>query len=158
MQRGQLAPEGGVVEQPPAVVGRLLRGDLRHLGQLLAQHRAVGAAALELQQVLGIGPALAFVADAVLRGHAHVLEEDLVHFLLPGHGAVQRRQRRHRDAGRMHVEQQERDAFLPLRLAAGAHQAEHPVGPLRMRGPDLGAVQDVVLAVAVGAGIGAQLQ
>ncbi len=38
-------------------------------------------------------------------------------------------------------------------VVAGAHQREHAVGVVRMRGPDLGAVDDVVVAVAHRAGL-----
>ena len=40
-----------------------------------------------------------------------------------------------------------------LRRGIGAHQAEDPVGVVRIRGPDLLAVDDVVVAVALGAGL-----
>ena len=50
--------------------------------------------------------------------------------------------------GRLHVDQDEADAVLLALGLAGAHQREHAVGVMRMRGPDLGAVDDVVVAVA----------
>ena len=53
--------------------------------------------------------------------------------------------------GRLHVDEQEADAVLPPRRAFGAHQAEHPVGMLRVGGPDLRAVDDVVVAGLFGA-------
>ena len=59
--------------------------------------------------------------------------------------------RPHGDAGRLHVDEQERDAFLLLRRRVGAHQAEDPVGVLRERRPGLLPVDDVVVAVAHGA-------
>jgi hypothetical protein len=52
--------------------------------------------------------------------------------------------------GGLHVDQQEADAFLPLLgLAVGAHQAEDPVAVVAQRGPDLLAVDDVVVALAL---------
>ena len=39
------------------------------------------------------------------------------------------------------------------RLRVGAHQAEAPIGEVRGRGPDLLAVDDVVVAVALGRGL-----
>ena len=44
--------------------------------------------------------------------------------------------RLHRDARRRHVQQQEGDPLLRLAAGVGAHQAEHPVGELRMGRPD----------------------
>ena len=56
--------------------------------------------------------------------------------------------------GRLHVDQQERDALLPLPgRGIGAHQAEAPIGMVRGRGPDLLAVDDVMVAVASGRGL-----
>ena len=45
-----------------------------------------------------------------------------------------------------------RDALLRARLAAGAHQAEDPVGVLPQRVPGLLSVDDVMIALAHGAG------
>jgi hypothetical protein len=58
---------------------------------------------------------------------------------------------RTRDAGRRHVDQDERDAFLLLRGLIGAREHEDHVRELRERDPRLLAVDDVVVAVAVGA-------
>ena len=68
--------------------------------------------------------------------------------------AVDRDDRSDRDARRLHVDQQERDPLLPLlRLRIGAHQTEAPIGVVRGRGPDLLAVDDVVVPVALGGGL-----
>src|SRR5690242_2401204 len=67
--------------------------------------------------------------------------------------AVDRDDRPHRDAGPLHVDQQKRDPFLPLfRLRVGAHEAEAPIGVVRGRGPDLLAVDDIVVTVTLGGG------
>src|SRR6185437_5804252 len=42
-------------------------------------------------------------------------------------------------------------ALLRFVLATCAHKTEHPIRPLRMCGPDFGAVQKIVIAIAVGA-------
>jgi hypothetical protein len=61
--------------------------------------------------------------------------------------------RAHGDAGRLHVDQQEADAGLRLAFVAGAHQAEDPVAVLAERGPGLLAVDDVLVALALGLGL-----
>ncbi len=68
--------------------------------------------------------------------------------------AVERDDRTDFNAGRIHVDQQETDAFLALGLAVGAHQAEDHVGVLAQRGPGLLAVDDVVLALRIDAAHG----
>jgi hypothetical protein len=50
-----------------------------------------------------------------------------------------------------HVEQQEADTRVLLRLEVGAHQAEDPVGLVGVRGPDLLAVDDKVAVTLLGA-------
>ena len=59
---------------------------------------------------------------------------------------------RTRDSGRFHVDQQERNALLRTPFGAGAHQAEYPVGVLAQGVPGFLAVDDVVIALAHGAG------
>ena len=58
-----------------------------------------------------------------------------------------------RDAGRFHVEQQERHAHLRPLEVPGTHETEHPVRVVRVCGPDLRAVDDVVVAVGDGGGL-----
>ena len=106
--------------------------------------RDVGAFVRE--QVLGVGPALVLLADQLIGRHFDVVEPDLVHLVR----AVEHDDRAHRHAGRLHVDQQERDAGLRLALVAGAHQAEDPFAVLAQRGPGLLAVDDVVVAAALG--------
>ena len=107
------------------------------------------ARALVAQQELGIGPAPVLLADAVRHRHAHIGEEHLVEIVPAVHGD----DRPHLDAGAVHVDQQEGDALLLLRgLRVGAHQREDPVRIVRAAGPDLGAVDDILVAVAHGAG------
>src|SRR5439155_13931129 len=107
-----------------------------------------GGAAFELEQVFAVGPALAFLADAVGDGHADIVEEHLVDLVIAADG----QDRPRRDARALHVDQDEGDAvLLPLGLV-GADQREHAIGVMGMRGPDLGAVDDVVVAIAHRAG------
>ena len=101
------------------------------------------------EQVLGVGPALVLFADEVFGRHFDVVEPDFVHFV----PAVEQLDRAHGDAGRLHVDQQEADAGLRLAFIAGAHQAEDPVAVLAERGPGLLAVDDVLVALALGLGL-----
>src|SRR5690606_35786986 len=82
--------------------------------------RELGAAALELQQVLAVGPAPTLLADAIGDRYPHVVEEHLVDLVVATHGA----DRPDRDPGRLHVDQQEADAVLLARPLPGAHQRE----------------------------------
>ena len=67
---------------PAAAVRGLQAGDLADLLQLVGQPRGVRIAAFELQQVLGVGPALAFLADTICHRNPDVLEEHLVDLLV----------------------------------------------------------------------------
>ena len=102
------------------------------------------AGTLVAEQEFRVGPALVFLADQILGGDAHVLEEDVIHLVR----SVDGDDGPHGDAGRFHVDQQEGDAGLRLCRRIGPHQAEDPVGMLGQRRPGLVAVDDVVIAVA----------
>ncbi len=96
-----------------------------------------------LQEHLAVGPALAFFAHEVFQWDLYVFEDDFVDLAV----ALDRDDRIHRDAGCLHVDEQEADAFLaPRDVRAGSCKQENPVGMLAERGPGLGAVQDVVIA------------
>ena len=58
-----------------------------------------------------------------------------------------------RHALRGHVEQDEADAVMFLGCGIGPHQAKNPVGVVGVRRPDLLAGDDVIVAVALGAGL-----
>ncbi len=108
----------------------------------------VGRVALELQQPLGDGPALVELADQVLLRNLHVGEEHLRERRLAGDGP----DRPHLDARGLHVDQEEADAVM-LDLGIGAHEAEAPVGEAAARGPDLLAVDQIVVALVLGLGL-----
>ena len=93
-------------------------------------------------------PAPVLLADELVGRDPDVVEEDLVDLV----AAVDEADRPDGDAGRLHVDQHERDAELLLGLGVGPDQAEDPVGPLRERGPRLLAVDHVGVAVADGPG------
>ena len=78
--------------------------------------------------VIETRPALADVAEAQRVGHAHVGEEALVELGLAGHLV----ERAHLDAGRVHVDEEGRDALVLGHVGVGARddQAEAPT-----RGP-----------------------
>src|SRR4029077_12079031 len=54
---------------------------------------------------------------------------------------------------RFHVHEQEGNASLLLRRRVGTAQAEDHVGVLRQRGPGLLAVDDILVALALGLGL-----
>src|SRR5215470_13926718 len=149
-ERLQLHLDGRDLHAEPLVLDQRLVADALKGGDLLepADARLRGAdtgdaGALVTEQEFGVIPAAAFLADAVLDGHAHVVEEHFVDLA----AAIDGLDRPHRDAGRLHVDQEERYALLLLCCWIGAHQAEDPVGILRRGGPGLLAVDDVVVAV-----------
>ena len=104
-------------------------------------------AALVLQRHVRDAPAVVLGADPVRHGHAHVGEEHLGELRRAEHGL----QRPDLDAGRVHRQDQPRDAAVLRRVGIGAHEELADVGDLAERAPDLLAVQHVVVAVALGA-------
>src|SRR3546814_20914560 len=62
--------------------------------------------------------------------------------------ARQRDDRLDLDAGRVHLEQDKSDTLLRLDIRIGAHEAEHAIGEMRVRRPDLRSVQYIIVAVA----------
>jgi hypothetical protein len=138
-QRIGAAPGRGIAAIAIGHLGRVLQAVQAH-----ALRRAAQARALVHQQVLGHRPAVVLLADQGRDGHAHVVEEHLVQLVV----ARQAGNGPDGDARQVQVETQEADALLRLALDAGAHQAEDAVGEMRVRGPDLGAVDDVVIAIA----------
>ena len=105
------------------------------------------AAPLEFQQILAAGPAPPFLADEIGDGDFHLVEEHLIDVMVP----ADHHDRANGDAWGCHVNEQKADAVLLPRLVAGSDQREHAVCEVRMRCPDLGAVDDVVVAPANGA-------
>ena len=89
------------------------------------------------------------LAEEVLGRDAHVVEEDLVELVAARHvheGA-------HGEAGGVHRDHEVGDALVLRDVGVGAGEAEHVLGHVGERGPDLLAVDDVVVAVADGAGL-----
>ena len=107
---------------------------------------AGGVRPLVGEQVFGAGPALVLLADEVVGGYTDIIEEDLVYLVR----AFQENDRPDRDAGRLHIDQQEGYALLRLAPGRGAHEAEDLVGVLAKRRPGLLAIDDVFVALAHG--------
>ena len=96
------------------------------------------------EQVLGDAPAVVFRADPARLRHADIVEED---FALFGK-SIETDNRADRHSGVIGaVQQQEGDALLLAAFGAGAHQHEHAVGVVGVGGPDLGPVDDVIIAI-----------
>ena len=85
--------------------------------------------------------------DQVLDRHLDVLEEDLVHLV----AAVHQDQRAHGDAGVFMSISRKLMPSGVCRWRVGAHQAEDPVAVVAQRGPDLLAVDQVVVALTASA-------
>ena len=88
----------------------------------------------------------ALICHGVFDRHPNVIEKHVVDLAATIHGG----DRSHLYARAGHVDEQERDASLRFALGRGAHQAEHHVGVLGEGGPGLGAVDDIMVAVALG--------
>src|SRR3546814_3513670 len=80
---------------------------LQPLQALLGGGDLGNAGAFVAEQELGVGPALAFLADQVGTRYADGIEENLVDAMT----LVDRDDRPHGDAGRFHVDQQEGNAL-----------------------------------------------
>ena len=156
-----------------AVVAQDLAFDVR-VDDLLAAHGVVDAAAVAVvrdevararavaplqaaagrerhplvgQRRLRHAPAEVLLADQVLGRHAHVGEEHFVEAeaAFAGHAL----DRAHFDARDVHRDDEVRDAGVLRAVGAGARDEDAELGELRERRPDLLAVHDVDVAVAL---------
>src|SRR5438445_592238 len=110
--------------------------------------RARRGAALVGERRGGDRPALVLAADEMVARDEHVLEEDLVELLAPGHLA----ERAHGDARRLQVADEVADPPGPGRGEVRARQQDAPARELRVARPDLLAGHDPAVAAALGAG------
>ena len=123
---------------------------------LQEQQLALGAAdrgdagALVAQQILRIGPAAVLLADQVLHRHPTLSKKTS---LTSWSSSSMMIGRTVMPGVFMSISRKEMPSCL--RAAVGAHQAEDHVGMLAQRGPGLLAVDDVVVALALGAGASA---
>src|SRR5690606_15141092 len=131
-----------------AITGEILEraqcGDASPLPHQLGHARR--RQALTLEKVFGVSPPLAFFADQTLARHAHVVEKDLVD-MMP---AIDGTNRSDFDARGIQVDQKQRDAFLLARAPRGPCEEVNAIGFMSVRGPDLLAADDVVVAVRYG--------
>ena len=104
-------------------------------------------AALEAQRHVGDAPAVVLGTDTIRDRHARVVEEHFAEVAL----AVDRAHRPHVDTRLVHIEDQPRDALVLRRVGIGAYEQFAVVGDVGASTPDLLAVDDVLIAVALGA-------
>ena len=93
-------------------------------------------------------PAAADLADDVLERHLDAAQEDLVELRLAGDLG----QRPHVDARGVHVDDEVRQPGMALGVRVGAREEDAVVGDVRVRRPDLLAVDDEAVAVEPGRG------
>ncbi|GCC45919.1 hypothetical protein chiPu_0030186, partial [Chiloscyllium punctatum] len=144
-----LAAQLRVVEPALRIRADRVGGDLAERTADAALAHARDHRALVLQQVLRDIPAAIDGADDMRLRHADIVEEGFAERRIAG----DQQDRFGRHALRGHVEQDEADAVVLLGRRIGAHQAEDPVGIVGVGGPDLLAVDDVVVTVADRAGL-----
>ena len=101
------------------------------------------------QQVLRDIPSLVEFADEVRLRHEHVVEKSLAKRRRAGDQS----DRLGRYPCAFHVEQQKADAFVLGRVRVRAHQAENPIRLVCVRGPDLRAVDEELIALVFRAGL-----
>ena len=101
------------------------------------------------EEEFGDGPAFILDPDQIGDRHADIGKEDLIHFI----PALDQLDRAHFNAGRLDIDQHEGNPLLALALGGGAHEAENLVGILAQRGPGFLAIDDVIIALADGAGL-----
>ena len=129
-----------------------LGGDvLQHeqLGTVAGQDPDVAGPSLIGQRPHGQLPARPRVADPVPDRDDDVVEGDLCG-MSPGVGGLDPTGP---DSGGLHVDEQDGDAAVLGRVGFGAREQEAPVGVGRSAGPQLGPVDDVVIAVEHGPGL-----
>src|SRR5262249_41914410 len=141
-----------VLDQEPAellahrapVAAELAAGGREALEVAAVAHRRrePDGAALEGEHGHGDAPAVADLSDEGLARDARVLQEHLAELAL----ARDLPQRPHRDAGRVELAEDERDAAVAV-LRVGPCEDEDPVRPGAERGPDLLPVQHEVIAI-----------
>ena len=141
-----------VIHQPLTAVF-FFGGDLfDHTHSALHVGNASNTRALMGEQRLSNGPALADLAHHIFGGHADIIELHLIEAVM----IVDRDDRIDLDPLALHIDQDEGDAFLLLARVIGAHQAEDPVRVLGVGRPDLGAVNNEVVTIALGFGLEAR--
>jgi hypothetical protein len=110
---------------------------------LFGEDDALDAERLEVERGRRHVPAAVQFAHQVLARDADVVHEHLVEVV----GAEHVREPADRDAGRLHVHQEVGDAAVLRRIGVGASEKDAVVRAVRVRRPDLLAVDHEVVAV-----------
>ena len=110
------------------------------------------AGSFVLQQAFGVCPASAFLTDSVCHRDFDVGQKNCVDAV----GATKRDDGLHFHTVLLHRKEQKRNAFLSNIRIVRSCQTENPVCDVRHGGPDLGTIDDVVLAVFREFGFGFQ--
>ena len=96
------------------------------------------------KQIFGHIPSAIHFTDNLVLGHLHIIEKCLTEWRAAG----DQQDRLGRNAGAGHVEQQEADALIFVRLV-GADKTENPVCLVGIARPDLLAIHDPVIALVL---------
>ena len=152
----QPVPHVGILAQrlPAPVVGLAVIEDA--VNDPVAPDASAGAM-LQLQVGSSNLPALVLAADEVPRRHAHVVEIDDVLDARTGAGLAGGRQQvhgEHADAGQVGRHHEPAQVLVAVALRVGAGDGPHIVGAVGAAHIDLLAVDDVIVAVAPGRGLG----
>src|SRR6185312_6129656 len=124
----------------------------RHLAQAIERaqrmDRRAGADALLAEQRRADRPAFADLAEDIADRHHDIVEEHLAELVIARESDDTAR----RHAGRLGIDEHQRDRIPRLWIAAGAHEQIEPIGIMRAGGPDLVAVDDELVALDHGFG------
>src|SRR5579872_6250822 len=132
---------------PDIMLGDFIQRTRVGAAEACATRIAALAIAFELQEALADGPAAIERTHQVFLGHFNIGEEGFAERRV----AADQLDRTRFDAGRLHVDQEKRNAFV-LPGIVGTHEAEAPVGILRPTGPDLLTVDEKMIAFVDGLG------
>ena len=149
LEGGNLSAQHRIFQTALLVAADRIGGDLAERPADAALAHAGDHRTLVLQEIFRDIPAAIDRTDHVGLRYAHIIEEGLA----KRRAARNQENRLGRDALGGHVEQDETDAVMLFGSRIGPHQTEDPVGEVRVRGPYLLAVDDEVVAVALGAGL-----
>ncbi len=105
--------------------------------------------ALVTQDLHGHTPALVLRSEKGVGRHGHVVEEDFAELGVAGHLV----QRPNVDAGKRHVEQEERDALVAREVGVSSGHEDAELGELSVGRPDLLTVDQIAIAVPLGSGL-----
>ena len=105
--------------------------------------------AFMLQELFSDGPTLVFFTHEVGPGNSNVIKECFAE----RRSATDQLNRFCCYAFRGHVKKQKADAFMLGRLGVSSNQAENPIGVVGIGGPDLRAINNVIVPIDYGTGL-----